>query len=151
MHQTGNLKKKLLQHKSSLSILAVVILICTVQIIILLNGDFQTYQIPVEDYLKVADKSKEYRVEGIVKEGSVLNESHSFEVCSNQNCIRAIYDAPWPQNFGEDTSVIIAGKWEQDIFKVRQLLVRCPSKYSNDPEAKHPASIPRTRYGQHSQ
>jgi len=74
--------------------------------------------------------------------GSIVKESIDWEpekqelqfVLTNGNeSIDVIYKGSMPQNFKEATSVVVTGQYSDDhILRSKKMLVKCPSKYSEN-------------------
>ncbi len=47
--------------------------------------------------------------------------------------ITVVYDGAKPGNFEQATEVVCVGKYENGSFKAKQILVKCPSKYMEEP------------------
>lgn len=73
----------------------------------------------------------------ILDGGSSYNaETGAFSfVITNENGdrMKVIYDGTKPGNFDQATSVVCIGKYRGDAFYADKLLVKCPSKYQDQP------------------
>jgi len=47
--------------------------------------------------------------------------------------MKVIYGGTKPGNFDQATSVVCIGKYHNDAFQAEKLLVKCPSKYQDQP------------------
>ena len=47
--------------------------------------------------------------------------------------ITVVYDGAKPGNFEQATEVVCVGKYENGSFQANQILVKCPSKYMEEP------------------
>ena len=47
-----------------------------------------------------------------------------------------VYPEPKPENFDTATSVEAVGKYENGVFTAERLMVKCPSKYNDQPAAE---------------
>jgi cytochrome c-type biogenesis protein CcmE len=47
-----------------------------------------------------------------------------------------VYAQPKPENFDAATSVEAIGRYQSGVFRAQNLLVKCPSKYSDDKPAQ---------------
>jgi cytochrome c-type biogenesis protein CcmE len=50
--------------------------------------------------------------------------------------VTVLYEGMPPANMGEVTRVVAIGRMKGDVFYTRRLLVKCPSRYESDPEAR---------------
>lgn len=50
--------------------------------------------------------------------------------------LKVIYGGTKPGNFDQATSVVCIGKFQNDAFHADKLLVKCPSKYQDEPAGK---------------
>jgi len=53
---------------------------------------------------------------------------------ANGDKMKVIYSGTKPGNFDQATSVVCIGQYREDSFHADKLLVKCPSKYQNEPE-----------------
>ena len=46
--------------------------------------------------------------------------------------VKVVYDGAKPGNFDQATHVVCVGRYENGVFRARELLVKCPSKYQEE-------------------
>lgn len=74
--------------------------------------------------------------------GALLKDRTSFEAKSGQLVfylrdeagqeMRVTYEGSKPGNFDQASHVVAIGKYEDDAFRAKRLLVKCPSKYQGE-------------------
>ena len=77
-------------------------------------------------------REKPIRVSGKVVKGTFESRSdnYTFNITDGKNEIALIYQGVLPNSFKEDAEVIAEGIYTEDeLFEVKTLLVKCPSKY----------------------
>jgi cytochrome c-type biogenesis protein CcmE len=57
-----------------------------------------------------------------------------YIIDSNGDQMKVVYGGTKPGNFDQATSVVCIGQYKSDTFHAEKLLVKCPSKYQNEPE-----------------
>jgi cytochrome c-type biogenesis protein CcmE len=56
-----------------------------------------------------------------------------FKIKDEQGAVvEVIYDGPKPGNFDQATYVVCVGKYKDDKFYAKNILVKCPSKYQEE-------------------
>lgn len=74
-----------------------------------------------------------------MKYDPVMDANH-FEfmlVDTNKVEKRVVYQSPKPQDFDKSEQVVVIGKMKGDYFECNKILMKCPSKYTNEkPEFK---------------
>jgi cytochrome c-type biogenesis protein CcmE len=48
--------------------------------------------------------------------------------------MKVLYDGTKPGNFDQATSVVCVGRYTNDVFHAEKLLIKCPSKYQDQPK-----------------
>lgn len=87
-----------------------------------LYGDKSRYQKKV---IKVAGKASH-----IQKTETPFGLVYSFDVSEGGKTLQVSYDGLVPDTFREGSDVVVTGLWEgNDIFKAREILAKCASKY----------------------
>ncbi len=79
--------------------------------------------------------NEDIQVLGTVANGSVTyqNASMVFNLVDEESMIKVNYAGSPPQNFREDTQVVVIGKLiSPDTVEASQMLVKCPSKYEGE-------------------
>ncbi len=64
----------------------------------------------------------------------VMDANH-FEfmlVDTNKVEKRVVYQSPKPQDFDKSEQVVVIGKMKGDYFECNKILMKCPSKYTNE-------------------
>ena len=56
-----------------------------------------------------------------------------FITDANGDRLRVVYDGTKPGNFDQATSVVCVGRYNNDAFHAEKLLIKCPSKYQDQP------------------
>lgn len=46
--------------------------------------------------------------------------------------LNIVYEGPKPGNFDQASHVVCVGDYEDGVFKAREILVKCPSKYQEE-------------------
>lgn len=89
-----------------------------------------------ESLAKVKESGKMIRATGSwVKEKNYEYKDKVFTfymVDKNGNQMKVLYNGPIPNNFESATSVVVTGKYEGDVFKAKDILTKCPSKYQEN-------------------
>ena len=57
-----------------------------------------------------------------------------FITDANGDRLRVVYDGTKPGNFDQATSVVCVGRYNNDAFHAEKLLIKCPSKYQDQPQ-----------------
>ncbi len=77
------------------------------------------------------DKSKKYVID-------TKNNEFSFFMNDNKgNEIKVVYKGTIPNNFDHATSIVVTGKFHNGVFKAKDILTKCPSKYQDSQTAKN--------------
>jgi cytochrome c-type biogenesis protein CcmE len=50
--------------------------------------------------------------------------------------MKVVYDGTIPNNFDHATSVVVTGKYKNGVFKAKEILTKCPSKYQDTDNSK---------------
>ena len=62
-----------------------------------------------------------------------VNNLFTFQLVDDQGeKITVVYDGAKPGNFEQATEVVCVGTYENDAFKAKEILVKCPSKYMEE-------------------
>ena len=115
----------------------IVIILCIVGVGMALKGSVVPYITVTE--LKSGDYAGEYvQVNGTVVDGSV--DWHpkdillNFKLTDGRETIDVEYRASIPNNFEEGKMVVVGGIYEANLFRAEEILVKCPSKYTEEIE-----------------
>jgi cytochrome c-type biogenesis protein CcmE len=54
--------------------------------------------------------------------------------------MKVVYDGTIPNNFDHATSVVVTGKYKNGVFKAKEILTKCPSKYQDADNSKQKES-----------
>ncbi|GAB1442997.1 hypothetical protein MASR2M39_18340 [Ignavibacteriales bacterium] len=89
-----------------------------------------------ESLAKVKESGKMIRATGSwVKEKNYEYKDKVFTFYmedKNGNQMKVLFNGPIPNNFESATSVVVTGKYEGDVFKAKDILTKCPSKYQEN-------------------
>ncbi len=69
-----------------------------------------------------------------MKYDPVMDANH-FEfmlVDTNKVEKRVVYQSPKPQDFDKSEQVVVIGRMQGDYFACNKILMKCPSKYTNE-------------------
>lgn len=50
------------------------------------------------------------------------------------NTRRVVYSKPKPNNFEQATQLVVIGEMRNGVFHANEMLMKCPSKYNDDPD-----------------
>lgn len=50
------------------------------------------------------------------------------------NVRKVVYPKPKPNNFEEATQLVVIGEMRNGVFHANEMLMKCPSKYNDDPD-----------------
>lgn len=50
------------------------------------------------------------------------------------NTRRVVYSKPKPNNFEQATQLVVIGEMRNGVFHANEMLMKCPSKYNEDPD-----------------
>jgi len=50
------------------------------------------------------------------------------------NSRRVVYSKPKPNNFEQATQLVVIGEMRNNVFHANEMLMKCPSKYNENPE-----------------
>jgi cytochrome c-type biogenesis protein CcmE len=56
-----------------------------------------------------------------------------FIIDANGDRMKVVYDGTKPGNFDQATSVVCIGRYADEVFHADKLLIKCPSKYAEEP------------------
>ncbi|WP_309491934.1 cytochrome c maturation protein CcmE [Candidatus Hecatella orcuttiae] len=97
---------------------------------------------PYTPVSELMEKPSEYygrqvQVTGIVKEGSVerVGATLTFILADNRSSIEVTYFGVYPSGFQEGNEVVVIGTLQDSVLQAEKVLVKCPSKYEELPEA----------------
>jgi cytochrome c-type biogenesis protein CcmE len=122
--------------KKTSIILLVVIAIC-VSGMVMLVGDFSTY----ETFETAQSKSgKEIKVIGALDSTKAviydpLEDANffSFHMIDKAGDVRkVVFNGTKPTDFEKSTELVLTGKMQDDTFVCSQILMKCPSKYKDE-------------------
>jgi cytochrome c-type biogenesis protein CcmE len=90
-------------------------------------------------YVSIADAKKSstvVQVKGKRVDAGTFNTDRNlftFKLIDDQGeQITVIYDGAKPGNFEQATEVVCVGKYENGSFYAKEILVKCPSKYTEE-------------------
>jgi cytochrome c-type biogenesis protein CcmE len=62
------------------------------------------------------------------------NNLFTFKLIDEQGeAITVVYDGAKPGNFEQATEIVCVGRYENGTFHAKEILVKCPSKYMEEP------------------
>jgi cytochrome c-type biogenesis protein CcmE len=121
--------------KTQMIIGAIVIILCLIGLGMTLKGSVVPYITVTE--LKSGDYPGEYlQINGTVVEGSV--EWHpkdillTFKLTDDRETVDVEYRGSIPNNFEEEKMVVVGGVYEMNLLRADEILVKCPSKYTEE-------------------
>lgn len=92
-------------------------------------------------------KGKEYHVIGKLDRNKEIvykplenpNYFTFFLIDDKGEVNKVVYNNPKPQDFDKSEQIVLVGKMQDDVFFASQILLKCPSKYTNNEvETKQP-------------
>lgn len=95
-----------------------------------------------KDFSKAALKNKKVKIIGeLVKEREIVIDKSEQKFAfylrdENGKVIKAICDGLPPNNFNHSNTVVLTGKFENEVFIASNVLTKCPSKYEADLKQK---------------
>lgn len=93
------------------------------------------YFLEVDEFFAQQEKfvGKGTRVNGDIVAGSInwdaKNLLLTFQITSGDSVMDVRYNGVAPDTFTEELSVVVEGKYENDVFNATQIMTKCPSKY----------------------
>jgi len=111
--------------------------------------DSTMYYFTVEEALAqgIAHSGRQIRLNGDIVPGTIQWEPKemrlSFAVKGESGAmVPAVYYGPRPDNFTEDATAILEGRFDENgVFRADTLMLACPSRFEVAAD-EHPASIP---------
>jgi cytochrome c-type biogenesis protein CcmE len=104
---------------------------------------FTLYSFRPTPYVNVA-QARERPGETLQVQGKILKETVKYEITNGRGQLtfeimdkhnhrmQVVYPQAKPENFDEATNVDAIGRFEDGVFRAHTLLVKCPSKYSDE-------------------
>jgi len=123
--------------QTRIAIGTIIIILCLIGLGLTLKGSVVPY-ITVSE-LESGDYVGEYiQINGTVVTGSVAWHPKDillkFQLTDGRGVVDVVYEGSIPNNFEEDKMVVVGGIYEADLFKADEILVKCPSKYTEEIE-----------------
>ncbi len=118
-------------------IIALILIAVCIGIIYSSYGDASTY----EDFAVATENSdKEFHIVGKLnreKEKYYNPEKDAnyfsfFMIDEKGNETKVVYHNPEPPDFDKSEKIVIVGKMEKDHFEASKILLKCPSKYTDN-------------------
>lgn len=119
------------------SIIIIVLIAAAIGAIVSSYGDASTY----EDFTVAADNpGEEYHIVGTLDR----NKERHYDPKTDANYFtfylvdekgkesKVIYRAPEPQDFDRSEKIVIIGKMKGEAFEASKILLKCPSKYTEN-------------------
>jgi cytochrome c-type biogenesis protein CcmE len=120
---------------------------------------FTLYSFRPTPYVSVA-QARERPGETLQVQGKILKETVRYEISNGRGELKfeimdkhnhrmqVVYPQAKPENFDEATNVDAIGRYENGVFRANTLLVKCPSKYSDEQTlpGQKPSSAQGARY-----
>lgn len=73
----------------------------------------------------------------------VLNGRVTFDITdADGNRMPVVYAGPPPANLGNATEVVVIGTMQGDSFHAKDMLIKCPTKYKDQPKAAGAVTAP---------
>ncbi len=92
------------------------------------------------DFTKVINSQKMVRATGAWvkdKDWQYKNSRFMFYMKDEKGTeMKVVYEGAMPNNFEHATSVVVTGKYHQGVFRAKDILTKCPSKYQDAEAAK---------------
>jgi cytochrome c-type biogenesis protein CcmE len=96
-----------------------------------------TFTKSLTSYVSFADareRGQRVQVMGEIQHELVEYDADSlllnFSIVSDEgDRLQVSYDGQMPGNFGQATHAVVAGSYEEGVFRADQVMVKCPSKY----------------------
>jgi len=123
-------------------------LACLGYLIVTAVSDSTMYYLTVDEALAqgIVESGKEIRLNGEIVPGSIEWEPRqmrlTFAVKGESGAmVPAVYYGPRPDNFAENATAILEGRFDQNgVFQTDTLMLACPSRFEVA-GAEHPESI----------
>ena len=105
-----------------------------------LGESLQQYKYVDEVMAAPADwHGKTLKLHGFVKAGSIQRKPNSleykFQMQRNGQTVTAYYNAIPPDQFKDDSEVVVTGRMTDSGFHATEMTAKCPSKYEERPTA----------------
>jgi len=118
-------------------ILLLVVIAVGIGVIVAMTGDYTTYG---SFALSKANPSQTLNVVGYLQKDKELKydpqkDPNYFEFTMNDkegNVQSVFYKGAKPQDFERSEQIVVKGKMEGHIFHAAEILMKCPSKYTDD-------------------
>jgi len=115
------------RHLISLMVVAVVAFLAFCGVV------FSQSLTPYVSFAEAMEKNSTVQVRGILT-GAVnpTNEGRgiTFELTDGEGTsVAVIYPGAKPENLEHSESVVVVGRYQDQVFKAEKILVKCPSKY----------------------
>ena len=82
---------------------------------------------------------KALKIHGVVKAGSIYRKpgslEHRFDLQRNGRVVKAYFSKAPPDQFKDDSEVVLTGVLTKDGFHATDMTAKCPSKYEERPKA----------------
>jgi len=93
------------------------------------------YFLEVDEFFEQQEQlvGKGARVNGNIVAGSINWDANNllltFQITDGDKILNVRYKGVAPDTFTEDLSVVVEGKYENEVFNATQIMTKCPSKY----------------------
>ncbi len=117
--------------------IAVVIIAAVVGLMSLFTGGGVTPYVGFSE-ARAAKSNVQVMGEILANESNYNTEAGSFSFFITDvsgDKMKVVYSGTKPGNFDQATSVVCIGRYKNDTFFADKLLVKCPSKYQNEPKS----------------
>jgi cytochrome c-type biogenesis protein CcmE len=108
------------------------------------GSEGSVYYLTVSEFLERGDAGTGFRVNGLVRPGSIerlpTGEDVRFVMSDGRQALPVAYHGIIPDTFVDEADVVVEGRLGEDgVFVAHTLLAKCPSKYES---ADKPAAAP---------
>ena len=120
-------------------IILIVILSVLVGVLLSLMNDVSSYE--TFDSKKAKEGIEVHVVGTLVKDKTIYYQPEKnanyftfFMKDNNGDERKVIYQQPKPQDFERSEKIVVVGQLTNDVFEASQILMKCPSKYVEEPK-----------------
>ncbi len=105
-----------------------------VAFLVLAGVNFQKSLTPYVSIQEARAETRTVQVKGARVDGSAMydpaSKTFNFKIVDSEGVeCQIVYDGVKPSNFDEAKEIVAKGRFKDDVFHAKELLVKCPSKY----------------------
>ncbi len=126
-------------------VVGAVILVAAVTIGVVAMQGSSVYYVPLAEFnakqATIAAAGQEIRVAGRVLPGSIERNSATgavtftaFDKEKKAETMKVVFNKIPPDTFKDEAEVVVTGTFANGVFQASEMLAKCPSKYSSQPE-----------------